>query len=85
LTKFNGSGASVPKRTAVVGNIFQLVEEHPLASTYWDYGRWKEVEQLQLQVMETRKEGVGAGASRHATPWQSGVDTLESGTMEGGR
>jgi hypothetical protein len=26
-----------------------------LASTYWNQGRWKEAEELQVQVMETRK------------------------------
>ena len=40
-----------------------LGEEHPstltsmanLASTYWNQGRWKEAEELFVQVMETRK------------------------------
>lgn len=30
-----------------------------LASIYWDQGRWKEAEQLQMQVMKTRKKILG--------------------------
>ena len=71
-----------------------LGEEHPdtltsmanLASTYRNQGRWKEAEELEVQVMETRKRVLGAGASRHADQHgQPGVDVLESRTMEGGR
>ena len=48
-----------------------LGEEHPdtltsmanLASTYRNQGRWKEAEKLEVQVMETRKTKLGAGAS----------------------
>jgi hypothetical protein len=44
-----------------------LGEEHPdtlismgnLASTYGDQGRWKEAEELKMQVMETRKRVLG--------------------------
>jgi hypothetical protein len=44
-----------------------LGQEHPetlssmnnLASTYWDQGRWKEAEELGVQVMETRKRVLG--------------------------
>tara|TARA_R110002003_G_scaffold136_2_gene12610 strand:+ start:979 stop:1368 length:390 start_codon:yes stop_codon:yes gene_type:complete len=40
-----------------------LTDEHPdtltsmacLASTYWNQGRWKEAEELEVQVMETSK------------------------------
>ena len=31
-----------------------------LASTYWNQGRWKEAEELEVQVMETRKRLLGA-------------------------
>ncbi|KAJ5330533.1 hypothetical protein N7476_000316 [Penicillium atrosanguineum] len=31
-----------------------------LASTFWNQGRWSEAEQLQVQVMETRKTKLGA-------------------------
>jgi hypothetical protein len=31
-----------------------------LASTYWNQGRWDEAEQLEVQVMETRKTKLGA-------------------------
>ncbi|KAE8371536.1 hypothetical protein BDV26DRAFT_125608 [Aspergillus bertholletiae] len=42
--------------------------EHPntltsmanLASTYWNQGRWKEAEELEVQVMETRKQVLGS-------------------------
>jgi hypothetical protein len=42
-----------------------LGQEHPdtlnsmgiLASTFWNQGRWKEAEELDVQVMETRKKG----------------------------
>jgi len=30
-----------------------------LASTYWNQGRWKEAEQIEIQVMETRKQILG--------------------------
>ncbi|OCK89827.1 uncharacterized protein K441DRAFT_582627 [Cenococcum geophilum 1.58] len=33
---------------------------HNLASTYKNQGRWKEAEELGLQVMETRKKVLGA-------------------------
>ena len=44
-----------------------LGEEHPesltsmanLASTYWKQGRWKEAEELDELVMETRKRMLG--------------------------
>ena len=57
-----------------------------LASTYRNQGRWKEAEELEVQVMETSKRVLGAGASFHADQHgQPGVDVLESRTMEGGR
>jgi hypothetical protein len=31
-----------------------------LASTFWKQGRWKETEELEVQVMETRKRVLGA-------------------------
>ena len=31
-----------------------------LASTYWNQGRWKEAEELEVQVMETRIRLLGA-------------------------
>jgi hypothetical protein len=31
-----------------------------LASTYWNQGRWKEAEDLEVQVIETRKRVLGA-------------------------
>jgi hypothetical protein len=31
-----------------------------LASTFWNQGRWKEAEELEVQVMETRKRVLGA-------------------------
>ena len=31
-----------------------------LASTFWNQGRWKEAEELFVQVMETRKRVLGA-------------------------
>ena len=44
-----------------------LGQDHPdtlismgnLASTYWSQGRWKEAEELFVQVMETRKRVLG--------------------------
>jgi hypothetical protein len=44
-----------------------LGQEHPdtlasianLASTFWDQGRWKEAEELEMQVIETRKRVLG--------------------------
>jgi hypothetical protein len=44
-----------------------LGQEHPdtltsianLASTFWNQGRWKEAEDLFVQVMETRKRVLG--------------------------
>ena len=30
-----------------------------LASTFWNQGRWKEAEELEIQVMETRKKVLG--------------------------
>ena len=44
-----------------------LGEEHPdtltsmanLASTFWNQGRWKEAEELEVQVMETFKRVLG--------------------------
>jgi hypothetical protein len=30
------------------------------ASTYWNQGRWKEAEELEVQLMETRKRVLGA-------------------------
>ena len=57
-----------------------------LASTYWNQGRWEEAEELEVQVMETSKRMLGAGASRHADQHgQPGVDVLESRPVEGGR
>jgi hypothetical protein len=51
-----------------------LGAEHPdtltsmanLASTYRNQGRWKEAEELDVQVMETSLRGARRGASRHA-------------------
>ena len=45
----------------------ELGEEHPdtltcmtnFASTYLEQGRWKEAEELQVQVIETRKRVLG--------------------------
>ena len=61
-----GKAASMHKQTweqrkAILG------EEHPstltsmanLASTYWNQGRWKEAEELQVGVMETTKRVLG--------------------------
>jgi hypothetical protein len=31
-----------------------------LASTYWNQGRWEEAEELEVQVMESRKTKLGA-------------------------
>ncbi len=31
-----------------------------LASTYWNQGRWDDAEELEVQVMETRKKKLGA-------------------------
>ena len=31
-----------------------------LASTFWNQGWWKEAEELEMQVMETRKRVLGA-------------------------
>jgi hypothetical protein len=44
-----------------------LGDEHPstlasmadLASIYWNQGRWKEAEELEVQVLETRKRVLG--------------------------
>jgi hypothetical protein len=56
-----------------------------LVLTYRNQGRWKEAEVLEVQAMETKKEGAGAGASRHADQHgQSSVDVQESRTTEGG-
>jgi hypothetical protein len=46
-----------------------LGDEHPntltsmanLASTYWNQGRWKEAEELQVLVTEARKSVLGEG------------------------
>jgi len=43
MTKF---GARPPKTLTTVSN---------LASTYWNQGRWDEAEELDLQILETRK------------------------------
>ena len=67
-----------------------LGQEHPdtltsmdnLASTYQNQGRWKEAEELEVQVMETKKEGAGPGASRHADQHdQPGLDVPGSRTV----
>ena len=36
-----------------------LISIANLASTYWNQGRWKEAEELQVQVMETTKRVLG--------------------------
>lgn len=69
-----------------------LGPEHPytltsmgnLASTYWRQGRWKEAEELELQVMETR-EIAECRASFHADQHgQPDSDTMESRTVDRG-
>ena len=37
-----------------------LISMGSLASTYWSQGRWKEAEELEVLVMETRKRVLGA-------------------------
>ena len=36
-----------------------LTNMNNLASTLWSQGRWKEAEELEVQVMETRKNMLG--------------------------
>lgn len=36
-----------------------LISMHNLASIYWNQGQWKEAEELQVQVMETKKTVLG--------------------------
>jgi hypothetical protein len=36
-----------------------LTSINNLASTFWNQGRWKEAEELDVQVMETRKRVLG--------------------------
>jgi Tetratricopeptide repeat len=45
-----GAGTGTPDTLTSIGN---------LASTYWNQGRWKEAEELEVQVMETRKRVLG--------------------------
>ena len=57
-----------------------------LASTYWNQGRWKEAEDLEVQVMETSLEGARCRASQHTNQHiKFGIDVQESGSVEGGR
>jgi hypothetical protein len=65
-----------------------------LASTFWQQGRWKEAEELQVQVMETSKRVLGAEhtdmltsiANLASTFWQQGrwkeAEELEVQVME---
>jgi len=55
-----------------------------LALTYRNQGRWKEAEELGVEVMETRKrESAWGGASRHAGQHgQPYVNVQESRAME---
>ena len=56
-----------------------------LASTFWNKGRWDEAEELDVQVMETRKRvGAWAGASRHAGQHEQLGDYMESDGTTGG-
>ncbi|KAF5854931.1 hypothetical protein ETB97_010614, partial [Aspergillus alliaceus] len=79
-----------------------LGPEHPhtltsmtnLASTYWNQGRWKEAEELQMQAMETRKQVLGpehpdtliSMANLASTYWDQGrwkeAEELEVQAME---
>ncbi|OAL56170.1 TPR-like protein [Pyrenochaeta sp. DS3sAY3a] len=62
-------GEEHPDTLTSIGNLASTVlgEEHPdtltsianLASTYWNQGRWKEAEELFVQVMETRMRVLG--------------------------
>lgn len=47
------------KRVLGEGNPRTLTSISNLATTYWDQGRWKEAEDLKVQVMEMRKRVLG--------------------------
>lgn len=62
-----------------------LGAEHPstltsianLASTFWNQGRWKEAEDLFVQVIETSLRMLGAQASRHANQHKQSCPYIE--------
>jgi hypothetical protein len=63
-----------------------LGDEHPntltsmanLASTYWNQGRWKEAEELQVLVTEARKSVLGEGHPDTLTSMVNLAYTLRS-------
>ncbi len=68
-------------------SLMVLGEEYPdtlmsmgnLASTIWNQGQWKEAEELEVKVMETRKKVLG---EEHPYTLLS-IDVLESRAIEG--
>jgi hypothetical protein len=49
-----------------------------LASTFWNQGRWKEAEELEVQVMETRKRVLGQEHPSTLTSMNNLAWTLKS-------
>ncbi len=49
-----------------------------LASTYWNQGRWKEVEELEVQVMEIRKMVLGQENSSTLTSMANLASTYQN-------
>ena len=47
------------KRVLGVEHLETLTSIANLASTFWNHGRWKEAEELFVQVIETRKRVLG--------------------------
>jgi len=57
-----------------------------LALVYHEGGRWKEAEELNVQVMETRKRVLGVEHPGTLEEyWQPCINIQESGSVEGGR
>jgi hypothetical protein len=47
-----------------------------LASTFWNQGRWKEADELEVQVMETKKKVLGLKHSDTLTSIANLASTL---------
>ena len=77
----DGAQSRAPFTLTSMGNL-------GLASTCQDQGQWKEAGKLEVQAMETRKEGIWPGVSRYLQVGRHGpprIDIPGPGAMEGGR
>ena len=74
-----------PKAILGDGHPDTLTSMANLASTYWNQGRWEEVEKLELQSDGDSKDYTWGRPPFYVDEQgQPGVDILEPGSMRGG-